>query len=198
MHQFFITFAREPKTRNMNQFHLTLNENSPAIQWANTQADKIGAKGHVGTHLDCYTTVPEQKEYLLSAIVLDCRSGMPHCKDIQDLPALKNKALILHTGNLEKNEYGSEKYFLKNTSLTDEVLKEILNKEPVFIILDSHGIAEKGAKHIAFDKQCEECGCHVIENADFSSLKDETEIELLIRINISHPSTGKPCELYRK
>ncbi|WP_291558832.1 hypothetical protein [Bacteroides sp.] len=42
----------------MKKLHVTLNENSPAVIWADTQADKIGARGHVGTHLDCYTTVP--------------------------------------------------------------------------------------------------------------------------------------------
>lgn len=54
----------------MNQLHITLEENSPAIKWANTQADRIGARGHVGTHLDCYTTVPEKPEYNITAMVL--------------------------------------------------------------------------------------------------------------------------------
>lgn len=57
----------------MNQLHITLEENSPAIKWANTQADRIGARGHVGTHLDCYTTVPEKPEYNITAMVLDCQ-----------------------------------------------------------------------------------------------------------------------------
>ena len=58
----------------MNQLHITLEENSPAIKWANTQADRIGARGHVGTHLDCYTTVPEKPEYNITAMVLDCQN----------------------------------------------------------------------------------------------------------------------------
>lgn len=53
----------------MNQLHITLEENSPAIKWANTQADRIGARGHVGTHLDCYTTVPEKPEYNITAMI---------------------------------------------------------------------------------------------------------------------------------
>lgn len=38
----------------MDRLHLILDNNSPALQWANQQMDKIGARGHVGTHLDCY------------------------------------------------------------------------------------------------------------------------------------------------
>lgn len=39
----------------MNQLHIKLDENSSAMQWANSQTDKLGARGHIGTHLDCYT-----------------------------------------------------------------------------------------------------------------------------------------------
>ena len=43
--------------------HLTLETTHPAMQWASTQADSIGAQGHTGTHLDCYTRVPENDSY---------------------------------------------------------------------------------------------------------------------------------------
>lgn len=36
----------------MNQLHIKLDENSSAMQWANSQTDKLGARGHIGTHLD--------------------------------------------------------------------------------------------------------------------------------------------------
>ena len=73
----------------MNQLHITLEENSPAIKWANTQADRIGARGHVGTHLDCYTTVPEKPEYNITAMVLDCQNEMPKEEDIKSLTTLE-------------------------------------------------------------------------------------------------------------
>ena len=148
----------------MNQLHITLEENSPAIKWANTQADRIGARGHVGTHLDCYTTVPEKPEYNITAMVLDCQNEMPKEEDIKSLTTLENMALLLHT--------------------------------PLFIIIDSHGIAEKGKRHIEFDKICEANGCHVIENVDLSCIGNQKEVQLKILININHQSTGKPCELY--
>jgi len=180
----------------MTQLHLTLNEDSPAICWANAQADKIGARGHVGTHLDCYTTIPEQSEYKINGSVIDCKSSMPRLGNIKHIDSLENMALVLHTGNLEENRYGTEEYFNKDTFLQEETLKFILSKKPLFIIIDSHGIAEKGLRHITFDKTCEANGCHVIENADLSSIKNQKTIRLKISVDTHHPSTGKPCKLY--
>ena len=75
------------------------------------------------------------------------------------------------------------------------VIKLNQNKR-IYTIIDSHGIAEKGKRHIEFDKVCEANGCHVIENVDFSCIGKQKNIQLKILINIDHKSTGKPCELY--
>lgn len=182
----------------MNKMHLILDSNSSAMKWANQQADKLGARGHVGTHLDCYTSAPSQAEYNISATILDCSSSMPGKEEIEKITSLENRGLILHTGNLEKNIYGTDAYFSKETFLTEETLNDILAKKPLFIIIDSHGIAEKGKKHISFDKLCESKGCHVIENVDLSAVKNLENAEIQILIDINHPSTGKPCKLYLK
>lgn len=180
----------------MNQLHIKLDENSSAMQWANSQTDKLGARGHIGTHLDCYTIAPEKNEYEVKGLILDCRTSMPKLEDILHIDSLENMALVLHTGNSEKHQYGTEDYFNEATFLSEEVLNLILSKKPLFIIVDSHGIAEKGAKHISYDKKCEANDCHVIENVDLTSVKDKKSIQIKISINVSHPSTGKPCELY--
>ena len=156
----------------MNQLHIKLDENSSAMQWANSQTDKLGARGHVGTHLDCYTIAPEKDEYEVKGLILDCRSSMPKPEDILHIDSLENMALVLHTGNSEKHQYGTEDYFNEVTFLSEEVL------------------------NISFDKKCEANGCHVIENVDLTSVKDKKSIQIKISINVSHPSTGKPCELY--
>ena len=180
----------------MDQLHIKLDENSLAMQWANSQTDKLGARGHIGTHLDCYTIAPEKNEYEVKGLILDCRTSMPKLEDILHIDSLENMALVLHTGNSEKHQYGTEDYFNEATFLSEEVLNLILSKKPLFIIVDSHGIAEKRAKHISYDKKCEANGCHVIENVDLTSVKDKKSIQIKISINVSHPSTGKPCELY--
>lgn len=180
----------------MNQLHIKLDENSSAMQWANSQTDKLDARGHIGTHLDCYTIAPEKNEYEVKGLILDCRTSMPKPEDILHIDSLENMALVLHTGNSEKHQYGTEDYFNEATFLSEEVLNLILSKKPLFIIVDSHGIAEKGGKHISYDKKCEANVCHVIENVDLTSVKDKKSIQIKISINVSHPSTGKPCELY--
>ena len=101
----------------MQQLHIKLEVDSPLIQWVNAQADSIGARGHIGTHLDCYTTVPENEEYHIKGIVIDCTAGMTSMDSMAHIGSLKNKALILHTGNLEHNRYGTEEYFNKDTTL---------------------------------------------------------------------------------
>lgn len=180
----------------MEKLHLTLDKNSLPMQWAKKQADKLGALGHVGTHLDCYTTVPEKNEYEINGIVIDCRECMPQVEDILPIVSLEGMALILYTGNSEKYEYGTEEYFDEETFLSEETLGAVLSKKPLFIIIDSHGIAKKGMEHISFDKICEANGCHVIENADMTAIKKQKAIRVKILIDSSHPSTGKPCELY--
>lgn len=180
----------------MDRLHLILDNNSPALQWANQQMDKIGARGHVGTHLDCYLTTPERSEYIISAYIIDCTMKMPDMSELQNVPPLDGQALVLLTDNLGKNEYGTKEYFDTDTFLTEDLLQIILEKKPLFIIIDSHGIGEKGIKHITLDKICEKNKCHVIENVDLSSLKGRQSIQLKIIIDIKNQSTGKPCELY--
>ncbi|WP_196071469.1 hypothetical protein [Butyricimonas paravirosa] len=99
----------------MQQLHIKLEVDSPLIQWVNAQADSIGARGHIGTHLDSYTVIPEKKEYQINGIVVDCRGGMPSMESTAHIDSLENKALILYTGNLEQNYYGTEEYFKRSS-----------------------------------------------------------------------------------
>lgn len=83
------------------------------------------------------------------------------------------------------------------TFLSDEALKGLLKKSPLFIIIDSHGIGEKGKRHIDMDKLCESKGCHVIENTDMSCVCDK-RLELVIEVDADNMSTGKPCRIFCK
>ncbi len=156
---------------------------------------RISAKGHIGTHLDCYTSIPEYKDYEMEAVIVDCLAKMPDTQLIQKIPCLQGMALILYTRNLESNGYGTESYFNTDTFLSEDTLRAILDKHPQFIIIDSHGLGESGKKHVSIDKTCEEHHCHVIENADLSSLKDIRKIRIKISIDTDNPSTGKPCRI---
>lgn len=61
-------------------------------------------------------------------MVLDCQNGMPKLDNVKSFTTLENMALLLHTANLEKNEYGTDMYFATDTFLCEEVLHSILEK----------------------------------------------------------------------
>ncbi len=159
----------------------------------------MGAEAEIAFYIgdmdyDCLCA--EQAAYDIPAYVVDCLERIPDATYFQSLPSLRGKALILHTGNTEMNGYGTDSYFAAKTFLPDSSLKAILDKEPLFIIIDSHGLGESGKKHVSIDKACEAHHCHVIENADLSPLKGIQEIQVKIIIDAENPSTGKPCKLY--
>lgn len=174
--------------------HIELDKSHPAYAWLEKQADKIGARGHFGTHIDCYTSVPKQAEYHLPVHIIDCRDGMPTLEDADALPSLLDKALILFTANMYQHEYGSKAYFDEtDTSLDNEVLLRILKKSPQLILIDSYGIGMHGQHHIERDKTCEASDCYVIENIRIvpGELKDIQMIH--VNFDLDFPSTGKPC-----
>lgn len=176
--------------------HIDLDSTHPAYGWLEKQADKIGAKGHFGTHIDCYTSQPEQNEYSLPAFLLDCREGMPDVQSARALPALNNRALILYTNNMAANDYGSKAYFDgTDTSIGADVLKLILDKHPMFILIDSYGIGRHGENHINLDKTCEQSGCYVIENICLTPDIAARIQNIRISFDLDYPSTGKPCRV---
>ncbi len=176
--------------------HIELDRSHPAYEWLEKQADKIGAKGHFGTHIDCYTSSPSENEYNLSTHTIDCREGMPSIEIIKSLPSLENKALILYTNNMYKNGYGTKTYFDEtNTSINKDSLTLILEKRPLFILIDSYGIGRHGEEHISLDKQCEASNCYVIENICIDPNYADSIESIQILFDLNYPSTGKPCKV---
>lgn len=174
--------------------HIELDKSHPAYSWLEKQADKIGARGHFGTHIDCYTSTPKQEEFHLPVCVLDCRQGMPDVEMVSALPALDDKALILYTGNLYRNEYGSKAYFDEtDTSIQQESLLSILEKSPQLILIDSYGIGKHGSHHMELDKICESFDCYVVENIRIAPEEVNEIYTIRVNFDLTYPSTGKPC-----
>jgi len=176
--------------------HIELDPNHSSYGWLEKQADKIGARGHFGTHIDCYTSTPGQSSYQLPTFIIDCHAHMPTVEEVSYLPVLAGKALILHTGNMYKHDYGQGPYFNTDTVLSTDVLNIILSKQPAFILIDSYGIGSHGKDHISKDMQCEASDCFVIENICITS-EMVNQIKLLqIEVDLDYPSTGKPCKVF--
>ena len=173
---------------------LELTEDHPAYQWAKRQSDAVSAMGHIGTHIDCYTREPEEAFYCVETVVLDCRSGMPTVDEITRLN-LSGKALVLYSGNLERNGYGNDIYAKTRTVLDSHVLDQILSKSPAFIVIDSYGIGGHGGEHQMFDKRCEQHGCFVIENITLTEPVAEQLAQLEITIDKTIQSSGKRVDV---
>lgn len=174
--------------------HIELDASHPACAWLEKQADKIGAKGHFGTHIDCYTSVPEKQELHLPVHILNCCQRMPNLEEVTALPSLSDKALILYTGNLYQNDYGSRAYFDEtDTSIQKEVLVQLLTKSPQLILIDSYGIGGHGQQHMELDKICEASGCHVVENIRIAPEMINEIHTIRVLFDLAYPSTGKPC-----
>ncbi|ELR66578.1 hypothetical protein C942_04276 [Photobacterium marinum] len=173
---------------------IEITESHPAYQWAKRQSDSVNAMGHIGTHIDCYTTTPEQHRYTPDAVMLDCSDSMPDIKIVSAMP-LKGKALVLYTANLEKNGYGNNAYGKQDTALHSDVLDAILEKSPAFIVIDSYGIGAHGEQHRNFDERCEQHNCFVIENVALTHAMMDTLTALEIEFDTTSASTGKRCEV---
>ena len=173
---------------------LLITEDHPAYQWAKKQSDSVNAFGHIGTHIDCYTKVPENSHYITDTLLLDCTQAMPCMSDIKKLD-LTGKSLVLFTANLENNGYGTPEYGKADTTLDSDVLDAILGKNPAFIVIDSYGIGAHGDEHISFDKRCEENDCFVIENAVLDHEMAGRLTQLDIDFDVTSASTGKRCEV---
>lgn len=178
----------------MKHLHIELDATHPAYAWLEKQADRIGARGHFGTHIDCYTSSPSEPEMTLAVHVLDCRKGMPTPEEAAALPPLHDKALILFTANMHQNEYGSKAYFdATDTSITEQTLGQILQKSPRLILIDSYGIGRHGEHHIGLDKTCEAAGCYVVENIRIDPAEVPQIETTRVTFDLEYPSTGKPC-----
>lgn len=176
--------------------HIDLDSSHPAYDWLEKQADKIGARGHFGTHIDCYTSAPQKDEYCLPVFALDCREGMPTAESVTALPSLNNRALVLYTNNMAAHDYGTTSYFNDaDTSISEDTLKVILEKQPQFILIDSYGIGKHGKHHIDLDKMCEQSGCYVIENIRLTPEVVNQMQTIQITFDLNYPSTGKPCKV---
>lgn len=176
--------------------HIDLDPSHPAYGWLEKQADKIGARGHFGTHIDCYTSAPQKDEYCLSVFVLDCRENMPTAGKATTLPLLNNQALVLYTNNMDAHDYGTTSYFNDtDTSIGEDTLRVILEKQPQFILIDSYGIGKHGKDHIDLDKMCEQSGCYVIENIRLTPEIVNQMQTIQITFDLHYPSTGKPCKV---
>ncbi len=179
----------------MQQLHIELEKDNPAYKWAEKQSDSVNAFGHIGTHMDCYSKVPQENEYEVDVVVIDCKESMPTEEEVEKL-SLNGKAIFLYTGVMNNFGYGTKEYGSADTFLSEKALARILKEKPKFILIDGCGIGNHGAQHIKFDKKCEAVNCFVIENIFLNDSIVHSIKKVAIRVMKTTDSTGKKCEVY--
>ncbi|MBF9018113.1 MULTISPECIES: cyclase family protein [unclassified Oceanispirochaeta] len=177
---------------NESKLSIEINSEHPSYIWAKNQSNSVNAFGHIGTHIDCYTKEPDKSHFELEVVTINCSNKMPSSKELKSLD-ISGKAVLLYTGNLETNGYGTPEYGAECTILKEDVLDQLLSKHPSFIMIDSYGIGAHGEEHISFDKKCEFYNCFVIENLCVSGNIAESIRDVIIEIDKTSDSTGKKC-----
>lgn len=174
------------------ELHLQLSEED--LAQFELDAKEPERHGHIGTHMDCYMEAPDQKEYIIDTIVVDCRTGLPDDDYFKNLDT-KGKALMLYTGNMATNGYATRNYVMYDMKLSWDSLNALLYNHPKFILIDSHGLGMFSQNRL-FDLECEKKGCSLIMNLTLKGEEVLSIKKLKIEVELDIPSTGKPCRIF--
>ncbi len=127
--------------------------------------DKV-LPGHLGTHFDVM-----DKEFPLQyterkAVVFDVSAVCERdigIKDI-DLTQVKNDMFVaFSTGFIEKEKYGSKKYFKEHPQLSNDLIEKLLERKISIIGIDFAGV-RRGPEHQIKDQHCADRNVFIVEN----------------------------------
>ncbi len=119
-----------------------------------------------------------------------------HIADIDMDKVNKNMFVCFYTGFIEKEGYGTKKYFTEHPELSTELLKALLQKNVSMIGVDFAGV-RRGKEHTPMDQYCADHGVFIIENLCnlYSILKiRNTFIANTYPMNYAE-MTGLPCRV---
>jgi len=161
--------------------------------------EKKALTGHLGTHFDVM-----DKEFPLAyterkGICFDVRkageSGQITAGDIASERIEKDMFVIFYTGFLEREGYGSQRYFREHPQLAPELIDLLLQREVSMIGIDCAGV-RRGKEHTPADQKCADCGAFVIENMDhLDRLPPKTPFIVRTFPMCYEGMTGLPCRV---
>jgi kynurenine formamidase len=146
---------------------LDLSVKVPRAMWREIfQNEKMTSLGHLGTHFD----VADQ-EFRLANLrrrgrVFDVRGAAGRDVEARDLDAArieKDDFILLYTGFLQQEGYGTPRYFRSHPQLSRELIELLLGKRVSLIGIDAAGI-RRGAEHTPIDRSCAQRGVFIVEN----------------------------------
>lgn len=128
--------------------------------------EKKALVGHLGTHFDVMNQEFPLDYTERNGIVFDV-SGVQG-RDIEmadvDLDQIKKDMFVaFYTGFIEKEGYGSKRYFSEHPQFSNELLEALLQKQISMIGIDFAGV-RRGKEHSPMDQHCADRGVFIIEN----------------------------------
>lgn len=155
--------------------------------------------GHLGTHFDVMN-----KEFPLvyterKGIVFDVSHVEKRDINISDINVNrieKDMFVAFYTGFIEKEGYGTRRYFSEHPQLSDELIDTLLKMKISIIGVDFAGV-RRGKEHTPKDQYCADCGVFIVEN--LCNLKELVRIGGTFVAN-TYPMnyaemTGLPCRV---
>ncbi len=166
--------------------------------------EKKTLTGHLGTHFDVMNKIFPLAYLEREAIVFDVSDVKDReigAEDIDLEKVSKDMFVAFYTGFIEKEEYGTERYFKEHPVLSMALIKALVAQKISIIGIDFAGV-RRGAEHTPTDQFCAERGVFIVENlchlgTPLSGRKDASFIANTYPVKYEG-MTGLPCRVVAK
>lgn len=161
--------------------------------------EKKALAGHLGTHFDVMNKKFPIEYTERKGIVFDVSTVTDRDIDIHDIDmnrVSKDMFVAFHTGFIEKEGYGTQKYFRNHPQLSNALLEALLEKQISIIGIDFAGV-RRGSEHTSMDQHCADRGVFIIENlCNLHAVLDQGERFKANTYPVNYAGmTGLPCRV---
>lgn len=128
--------------------------------------EKKALVGHLGTHFDVMDKAFPLDYTERKGVVFDVSGIKDRDIDVSDIDPSKiepNMFVAFYTGFIEKEGYGTRKYFTDHPQLSHELIETLLKKKISIIGVDFAGL-RRGKEHTLTDQRCADREIFVVEN----------------------------------
>ncbi len=107
--------------------------------------------------------------------------------------------VAFYTGFVEKEGYGTKKYFTEHPQLSRRLIEALLHKKISIIGVDFAGV-RRGKEHTPMDQHCADHGVFIIENlCNLKSLLENGDTFIANTYPMNYADmTGLPCRVVAK
>jgi len=122
--------------------------------------------GHLGTHFDVMNKEFPLEYIKRKGLIFDVSKIIERDIDLKDIDSSrieKDMFIGFYTGYIEREEYGTNKYFNEHPQLSNNLIEKLISKQISIIGLDFAGL-RRGKEHTPKDQYCADYGVFVVEN----------------------------------